>query len=92
MSRRRPKYGPLKVREAIRCVFCGAARGELCWNNHVGRQIRGVHWQRRKDYERQIGDRPELRGKVDVYFVCPVCEGPHRRRDCPDLTDAPSRG
>lgn len=64
---------------AVQCVHCGAGRGERCWNNPHGRQVVGVHWQRRRDFDRKRGRRAAQRGEVDVRFVCPVCGGAHSR-------------
>lgn len=82
---RRParQHPPETIISAVPCTFCGAGRGERCWNSAHGRQITGAHWQRRKDYERATGQRPKLRGNVRVWFRCPVCGGPHPREDHP---------
>lgn len=80
---RRPDVGAEKIATAIACTYCGAGTGERCWNNAHGRQITGVHWQRRKDYDRARGKLPKLRGDVTVRYACPLCGGPHARADHP---------
>lgn len=50
---------PSTIVAAVQCTFCGAMRGELCWDKH-GRQVTTyVHRGRRGAYRRKRGKLPK---------------------------------